>query len=377
MLISNTIYYLKKKIVHLPGWKTKRKIVVFDSDDWGSLVAPNEEALKNLSKKGLNILNNPYKTCDSLEEEGDLSALFDVLKKHKDINGNHPCITANTVMANPDFDKIRSDKFNEYHYELFTDSYLRYQGTKKTFDVWQQGVSEKLFFPQFHAREHLNVMAWMRELKKENPIIHAGFNNNVFALSESMHPLINQNFASACYAKSQEDQNEIEDILRDGLRIFQEIFGFYSKSFIGTGYIWSSNLEPVLASNGVKYIKGKVFQREPVYNSEKLKKRFRYTGQKNKYGQIHLVRNALFEPTIMKNTNMVEDCLRRMEIAFGSGKPVIISAHRLNFIGSRKVKNRTENLRLLDSLLKKMLIKHPETEFLNSDELGAEVLQKK
>ncbi|MDZ7634132.1 MAG: hypothetical protein U5L72_06700 [Bacteroidales bacterium] len=35
-------------------------------------------------------------------------------------------ITANTLLANPDFEKIRETDFAKYHYEIFTDTYKRY-----------------------------------------------------------------------------------------------------------------------------------------------------------------------------------------------------------------------------------------------------------
>jgi len=34
---------LRKNLVNIPGWRTNRKIVVIESDDWGSVRMPSRE----------------------------------------------------------------------------------------------------------------------------------------------------------------------------------------------------------------------------------------------------------------------------------------------------------------------------------------------
>ena len=48
----------------------------------------------------------------------------------------------------------------------------------------------------------------------------------------------------------------------------------------------------------------------------------------------------------------------------------MISAHRLNFIGYINPGNRDRNLKLFRKLMKEMLKKWPDIEFMTSDELG-------
>jgi hypothetical protein len=59
-----------------------------------------------------------------------------------------------------------------------------------------------------------------------------------------------------------------------------------------------------------------------------------------------------------------------MEVAFKMKKPAIISAHRLNFIGTIDQKNRDNNLRQFNRLLKEITQRWPEVEFFTSDRLG-------
>lgn len=359
-----------KRLYNLPGWHTGRKIVVLDSDDWGSIGLPSRETLDRIQNAGFNLKLNPYLEYDALASEDDLNSLFDVLRRHKDVNGNHPVFTANTVVANPDFERIEKSGFKEYHYEYFTESLTRYP--KHSFDLWAQGMKEGLFFPQFHAREHLNIAFWMKALQEGHSQILFGFKNRFYILDKPTHPAIEHSCTSAHYPKSYEEFILIREALEDGLNVFENIFGFRSKSFTGTGYIWNSDFEAVLSDGGVKYLKGLLVQMNPDYRTGNLGKKYHYTGQVNKHGQVHLVRNAFFEPGLTRdNSHTVEDCLSRIRFAFNSRKPAIVSTHRINYIGFIDEGFRKTNLELLDLLLKKVIAEFPEVEFMTTDELGA------
>jgi hypothetical protein len=61
--------------------------------------------------------------------------------------------------------------------------------------------------------------------------------------------------------------------------------------------------------------------------------------------------------------------MKEIEVSFKYKKPAIISSHRVNFIGSIQPDNRDKNLKLLSDLLKQIVIKYPDVEFMSSDEL--------
>jgi hypothetical protein len=64
--------------------KQTRKIIVIESDDWGSIRMPSKEVYRSLLKKGLRVDQCPYNRYDSLASEDDLTGLFNVLMKYKD-----------------------------------------------------------------------------------------------------------------------------------------------------------------------------------------------------------------------------------------------------------------------------------------------------
>jgi len=70
---------LRYTLSNLPGWRTNRKIVVFESDDWGSIRMSSKKAFNKLVEVGIPIENNPYNRFDGLESNADLEHLFELL----------------------------------------------------------------------------------------------------------------------------------------------------------------------------------------------------------------------------------------------------------------------------------------------------------
>ena len=107
--------HILRNIINTFGYKTNRKIVVFESDDWGSIRMPSKLAYSNLLKKGIGVDKSLYDTLDSLEKKEDLEALFTVLQDNKS-DHSLPIFTFNTVIQNPDFSKIKEN--NILYYEI-------------------------------------------------------------------------------------------------------------------------------------------------------------------------------------------------------------------------------------------------------------------
>jgi hypothetical protein len=356
-------------LVNFPGWRTNRKIVVIESDDWGSIRMPSKEAYRFLIKAGAISANDPFARNDSLASEEDLAALFETLRGFRDFKGNHPVITANCVVANPDFEKIRCSGFSEYHYELFTETLKKYPKHKNAFTLWKEGIGEKLFFPQYHGREHINVNLWLDKLQSGSEAFLNAFDQHTFAADHKV--------AAAFGIRSEKEIDTIKQIIQEGYDLFSEIFGYSSATFIAPNYTWDKNVEEVMAHNGVKIIQGSKRQNIPDLKKGGTKKAYHYTGQKNRFNQTYLVRNCLFEPSISPKADYVGACLRHIANAFFWNTPAIIGTHRLNYIGSLDEKNRRENLKQLKIVLETILKKWPDAEFLSSAELGQVILHAK
>jgi len=362
--ISNTI-------LNLPGWHTRRKIVVLESDDWGSIRMPSRYIYNLLIHRGIRVDLDPYCRYDSLATTEDLEALFELLSTIKDKNGNPAVLTANTVTANPDFDKIRKSGFNNYYFEPFTETLKRNKETENSFILWEQGMKAGIFHPQFHGREHLNVKKWMKALQSGEEVTRLAFNLGTFGLTSTVDPRILNDNMGAFNSGLKEDIAEYNVILKEGLDLFEKLFGYRSLSFIPTTYTWSPYIETGLKTNGVMFLQGMVHQRIPVDDNTTFKyKKNNFTGYRSKAGLLYITRNAYFEPSQNLNFDWLSDCLRRVDIAFRLRKPAIISVHRLNFIGNIDVNNRKRNIKLFAELLRTVRAKYSAVEFMSSDMLG-------
>jgi hypothetical protein len=362
---------LGRSILNIPGWRTNRKIVVFESDDWGSIRMPSKQVYEKLLKNGIRVDKLSFNRFDSLASEKDLSGLFELLSSFRDINGNLPVFTANTIVANPDFDKIKESGFKKYYYEPFTETLKRYPEHTKSFELWKQGMTAGVFHPQFHGREHLNVHRWLKALQNEKGLMRVAFENQMYDLSMSEISISENSFMDSLRYNNKEELDFINESIKEGTNLFESLFNYRAKSFIATCYIWDSNIEASLFESGIKYIKGSYFQKIPIsgeLNSYKLK--YNYTGQKNKVSQFHMVRNIYFEPVNWNSHDIIDDCLFWIDLAFRLKKPAIICTHRLNYIGYINGENQGKNLGLLKELLRRLLQNHPQTEFFTSDQLG-------
>ncbi|MDR3665989.1 MAG: hypothetical protein P4L35_03990 [Ignavibacteriaceae bacterium] len=359
-------------IQNVLGWRTDRKIVVFESDDWGSIRMPSKAVYELLIKSGIRVDNDPYNKYDSFSSEEDLNSLFDVLSAFKDKNGNSPVITANCVVANPDFNKIKESNFQEYHFELFTETLKKYPKHLNSFKLWQEGISNKLIYPQFHGREHLNVNRWMKALQENSVNTHLAFAHELFGINFREAEDSRGSYMASLDFNTGEEMNKHKKIVGEGLDLFEQIYGFRSVSFTAPCYTWSRSMEPILYDAGIRYLKSNFIQAEPAHLSNKInyKKHYHYLGQKNKFQQFYFIRNCFFEPSQKENFDWINYCIKGIENAFTWHKPASISTHRLNFIGFVDPANRDRNLPKFKTLISEILKRWPETEFMTSTQLG-------
>ncbi|MBK6732470.1 MAG: hypothetical protein IPG60_16435 [Bacteroidetes bacterium] len=339
---------IRNGLINYKGFRTTRKIVVIESDDWGSIRMPSIKAFKQLQSMGVEVEKNPYCRFDSLESNVDMEQLFNILIKHKDAKDNHPVITANVVMANPDFKKINDSNFKRYYYEPFTETLKRYALSERVMEYYSAGIASKLFYPQFHGREHVNVEYWLKLLCEEDGVFRKAFNLELWGLGKEILPWLSNNI-QATYDTLNHDLCK-ESILT-GLDLFYKVFSFNSKSFIANNYIWSVALNEVLASKGVVYLQGMKFQILPMKTGERRKYCRHFLGQINRNGQTYGIRNCFFEPALTGLGH--ENTLKEIALSFFWKKPAIICSHRLNFMGSLNTQNRENNLIEFNSLIKK------------------------
>ncbi|MFN3952781.1 MAG: polysaccharide (de)acetylase [Thermaurantimonas sp.] len=362
------------------GKTLRRKIVVIESDDWGSIRTASKEAYQAMRQFGLKLETNHY-GFDSLESNEDLELLFNVLLDFKDATGRPPVFTPFCNMANPDFETIESTNFSDYAFESIDKTIARYPNHDKLLHYWQEGERRRLFCPQLHGREHIHVGRWWKLIaqEKDEGMLEAFRWRSVGASrwNGKEYP----NYLGALHPEKKSEIPGLHKMLEDAGRLYEQYMGHKPTCFVAPNAEEPAELETTLKKIGVKTITRAKRRIYPLGDGQ-FKKEWNWPGKINAHGQVILVRNAFFEPVCFGEpdkahiTDWVDRCLKQISIAFFWNKPAVISSHRVNYIGFIEPKNRDKGIRELRRLLKAIIKKWPEVEFMTSAELGELLMNK-
>jgi hypothetical protein len=360
-------------INHHRGWRTAEKIVVFESDDWGCLRTSSNRALEDLRKIGVQTDRCHYMMNDTLETKEDLDGLFNILRKYKDKNEMYPIFTFNTIMANPDFDKIRKSDFKSYYYEPFTETYKKHS-SENMIDIWNRGILQGIIYPQFHGREHVNINRWINDLMIGRKDTMLAFDYEMFGISGHIVAEKRGSYL-AVFDEIGYNFEQVHQIISEGLDIFVKTFGFSPKTFIAPNYVWSDIVEKSSKKNGIVVMQGNHTQILPTVNEVKQGVRKNYIGKESNQKLGYLIRNVVFEPSSNLHKDWVSMALIQIESSFKNKRPAIIDTHRVNYMGSLNPENRKRSLELLDDLISKMIQKWPDINFYHSQQLTDRIYQ--
>jgi hypothetical protein len=359
-----------RNIKNIPGWRTNRRIIIFESDDWGSIRMPSLTVFKKLEKLGVDLRSmdaERFNLNDSLATSTDLEKLFDVLTGVKDKNGNYAVFTPVSIIANPDFNKIKLSGYSEYYYEPFTETLKKYPGCENSFNLWLEGIKNKIFIPESHGREHLNIAAWLKLLRLGDRNALLAFKEGMwgFVPDQKVYPGLDFQAAFLLF-----DPQEVEihmKIIKEGMDMFEKLFGYRAVYFVPPNGHFNNILNKTLYENGISFRCLGQIQPETI-GFGKYRNTLNWLGKRDKNYIMYITRNCSFEPSI-SNRNWIDSCLKEISTAFSWNKPAVISSHRVNYIGALNPINRDNGLRQLKELLKEIVNRWPEVEFLNTSKL--------
>lgn len=357
-------------IKNIPGWRTNRKLVVFSVDDYGNVRIASKKAREAIDRK-IAKAGSHFDVFDNLETREDLEALYDVLSSVKDKNGNSVVFTPFAMPCNINFEAMEANNYTEYVYELLPETFKKlsekhpkaYEGTWK---LWQEGVANGIMKPQFHGREHFNLQVFNDLLSKKNENIQFVLKQNSY-VSIPEHKKYKQGWTAAySFDKKEETENFLTNVA-DGLKCFNEVYGYNAKVFTPPAQQFPLHLEKELPTLGIKYL-------DSPRQINKHLGEGQYKIVKHKLGEgklmTRLVRNVVFEPTTNPGRDWVNFTFKQIEAAFRMKKPANISSHRVNYCGHIDENNRKIGLTALQQLLNKIVAKWPEVEFIGADQLG-------
>ena len=367
-ILSSIISNLKNSV----GFKTKRKIVVFSVDDYGNVRLNSAQARKNMDAAGMKIYSR-FDAFDALETTQDLEQLYAVLSSVKDKNGKHPVFTTFALPCNIDFEKMEAENYEKFHFETLPITYnkLAIQQPKAytgAWDLWKKGIEKGYLKPQFHGREHLNLNIFNDKLHNRDEQLLTALNNRSYTSISDKDYSTMSSMAEFDFWDVKENE-ELKPILKEGLKLFEEVYGYQSNYFTPPVFNIHHSLFQTLKDNGIQFLDLALLRNEHQ-GFNVFKKSFNYIGKKTKEGLTIMVRNVVFEPTEDRGIDWVFFTMKQIEMAFRWNKPAIISSHRVNFCGHIDVQNRENGLTALKSLLHEIIKKWPDVEFMAADELA-------
>lgn len=366
---------LKHLITGLAGFRSKIPLLVIESDDWGAVRMPSKQAHKELKDLGFNLELCGYAIYDSLESEEDLQALESCLQEVLERSEKMPVITANSIMANPDFEAILDLGYQSLKTYSLQESHQKYNGDLRGYEYFQSMISKGFLLPQLHGFTHVNSNYWLQHLREDFPDVRALFKSSVYGLSGHLSTCSRLSYFEALRATNKKDFEKQEEELKMAVDAFVVNFGMQSKTFIAPNYTWSPRHEKVLADLGIIGLQGAQAQRIPASDGTYQIERH-YMGSPNQLGQRYLIRNSAFEPATRRNIDWKKKILKEAKIAFTIGAPLVISAHRVNFVGGLDKENRERNLGLFKEILLSLIERYPKMKFISSADLIDIILAK-
>lgn len=342
--------------------RSDQRLVVLESDDWGSQRVPSKAAMERLVQKGILSGQSVYDR-EPLESAEDLNALASTLASVRDSAGQPAVFTCFVNPANPDFEKIREGGFGEYFWEA-TSQILERRGDRGEVEAsWRFGREAGLLDVEYHGREHIQVRLWLEYLRSD-PMVRAAFDESYYSVPVATLPSIARGFRAAYFFQSESEIPALENIVEKGAQLFVQEYGRMPNVFCPPNNVFHPKLYAAVKRAGCRCIIRHTRNVQPDGTG----------GQKTVWGQRGVAeagllwygRNGLFEPELGFG---VGHTLGQIRSAFDWGVPAIISTHRVNYVGGIDPAVRERGTTALKELLKQITTIWPDVRFLSSQRL--------
>ena len=332
-----------------------RPLVALHSDDWGRVGVRDREGFELLRSRGLRLGERPYDLY-TLETAEDVSALTELLLRHRDVAGRSPCLVMNVCTANLDFSKMRADGFRRTMLLPLSAGLPGSWSRPGLFDAYRAGIDKGVFQPALHGTTHFSDAAAVRALAKNGERAQL---LQTFWTAETPYifwrmPWIGYEYWSPEAAKggflSAERQNEL---VIQSCKAFSQCFGTQPLSACAPGYRANTNTDRAWAAAGIHVaVSG---------TGDGLRAPFI-----DEYGILHVYRNVDFEPC--EHEPDIEKYLELAALCFARGLPLVISIHSINFHSTLK-DFRGPSIATLDRLLSALESKYSELLYVNDEDL--------
>lgn len=353
--------------LHYPDvdWRG-HKTVVMESDDWGGCTRTPAPDLATLEKALPLWRQSTLPTWQpwsggSLETVDQMEQLFSTFRAFLGSDGRHPMFSPAYIVANPDFDAIRSNGFSEYVEIPLADGFPRGWERSGTLEKARTGIDEGLWYPMYHSRmHHYSGPRWVELLRSgDNPLLRNFFDLNMFGVASLDVNHVGLEFDGMNPAQAHEH-------LAGGLSHFHDAFGFMPDCVAREG-----------TTNRRDYM---IHTLEDILTYLQA---FDPTQPGNSAGQAPSELTVwLNRKTYLKMMGQIEhipsggtdNALAATTAAWGDNRPAVISTHRANYTRlceDEQLLSLAELSRYFDTIT----TAHPDAAFLTTSEI-AQIFQR-
>jgi len=347
--------FTRKALASKAGFRFSRPLVLFQSDDWGRVGVRDREGWEQLRAAGLNLGEKPYDFY-SLETPADLDALRELLRKHQDSVGRHPCLGMNFITSNVDFARCAKSGTQEIPLRSLVDGLPDPWQRPGLGEAYQQGIRERLFFPALHGLTHFCAAAVRRELGSDGErrqLLQALWGAGTPYIHWRM-PWIGYEYWDPSQPKEQRflalaDQREA---VHRAAEIYRALFAAIPLSACAPGYRSNSDTQAAWFEAGVRVVQGGPDGlRRPCLDEK---------------GMLQTFRNVEIEPATASCE--LSRIVKQAGECFSRGIPAIVSIHSINFHST--IKNfRGPTLALLDEFLSVIKKQWPDVLYVHDGDL--------
>lgn len=331
--------FLWKKALFIKTWNEPYFVeapILIESDDWGPGGSFHAERLKQL---------------------------LAMLHRHPDSKGRPAILTADMVLSLPDTKGNWDHTENDLPRRFLDEDFPEILATIRI------GMANNTLAPQLHGLEHLNGEAFKLLADQKDPRVSSALSSPDWWDWESLDSPLQAHYVDGSLLPTKSlSPEKIDSIVQQASSRFEQIFNHPTLSTVAPCYLWDDNVEGAWADHSINYIQTAGY-RCPSRNAEghylqdiKLIR----PGDRNRRGQIYLVRNVMYEPADGKNSP--ESAFNEALAAYHQALPITISTHRYNFTRSKE--QFETSVTGLDRLLDRIKKQLPGTRNLSSSELG-------
>lgn len=362
MNLAQKLWHRGIGLLPVAGYHFDRPLVVLQSDDWGRVGLRDREGLEQLRSVGIELGGNPYDFY-TLETAEDLAALREVLVRHRDSSGRHPCLGMNFIVANLDFEKMAADGFDRIQLLPLAEGVPKGWHRPGLLEGYREGIASGLFYPAMHGNTHFCQTAVERNLAAGGEradllrkLWHAGTPYIYWRM-----PWIGFEYWDSEQAEDERflPRETQASLIGRSVGAFARMFSSLPRSACAPAYRANGDTHRAWAQHGIQVAQNGPGRPTPP--------------RMDRHGILQLTRTAECEPALKEDFSL-DRCLGQAESCFARGVPAIIAIHSINFHSTVR-DYRSKTLGVLEQLLSTLESKHPDLLYVHDSDLH-ELVQK-